>query len=88
MSNVSKLTRYSNELPTVTNGQAAVSALSNLGTHATDKVTNVEVYLNGIAQVPSSGNDYTINLTTGVITFEFNLVTGDVVLVHYDKQDA
>ena len=48
----SKLTHYSNEMPTVTDGAAAVSALSHLGTHATDKVTNVEVYLNGIAQAP------------------------------------
>lgn len=84
----SKLTHYSNETPTVTNGAAAVSALTNLGSHATDKVANVEVYLNGIAQNPGSGNDYTLNATTGVITFEFNLLTGDVVLVHYDAKDA
>ena len=85
---VSKLTHYSNELPTVTDGTAAVSALIHLGTHATDKVTNVEVYLNGIAQAPWAANDYTLDASTGVITFTSNLATGDVVLVNYDSQDA
>ncbi len=83
-----KLTRYSNELPVVTGGQAAVSPLTNLGTHATDKVTNVEVYLNGYAQIPETGNDYILNALTGVITFEFNLESNDIVLVNYNKQDA
>jgi hypothetical protein len=87
-STVSKLTRYSNELPTVTDGQAAVSALTNLGTHATVKVVNVEVYLNGAAQAPGVTNDYTLNAATGVITFTNNLSGTDVVLVHYYKQDA
>jgi hypothetical protein len=83
-----KLTHYSNELPTVTDGQAAVSALSNLGSHATVKVTNVEVYLNGVKQTPGGSNDYTLNASTGVITFTANLSTGDVVNVDYDSQDA
>jgi len=85
---VVKLTRYSNEAPAVTNGSAVLPALLNLGTHATDKVANVEVYLNGSAQQPGVGNDYTLNALTGVITMEFNLITTDKVLVHYNSQDA
>ena len=82
------LIHYSNELPTVTNGDAAVSALNNLGSHATNKVANVEVYLNGIKQVPGGANDYTLVALTGVITFTFNLQTNDVVSVDYDKKNA
>ena len=82
-----KLTHYSNELPAVTDGVAAVAALANLGTNLTNKVANVEVYLNGAAQVPG-GADYTLNALTGVITFASVRSTGDIVLVHYDKQDA
>ncbi len=82
-----KLTRWSNEMPTVTNGSAAIGALSHLGTHPSNKVANVEVYLNGVAQAPS-GNDYTLDVTTGIITFTFTLSTDDLVLVHYNQQDA
>ena len=85
---LNKLTRHSNELPTVTGGSAVLPALANLGSHATDKVTNVEVFLNGFAQAPGAGNDYTLNALTGVITFTFNLAADDTVLVHYDAQDA
>jgi len=67
--NVSKLTAYYNEMPSVTNGSATLPALAHLGSHATDKVINVRVYLNGIRQAQGVSNDYTINQTTGVITF-------------------
>lgn len=85
---VATLTRVSNELPAVTNGSAVLPALTTLGSHATDKVANVEVHLNGMAMAPGAGNDYTIDVATGIVTFTFNLVTNDVALVHYDSQDA
>ena len=87
----SKLTHYFNEAPGVTNGSPTVT-LANLGTHPTDKVVNLRVYLNGARQNPGSSNDYTVDQSTGVITFTFNLrdnIFGtDVVLVDYDTQDA
>ncbi len=88
VNSINKLTRYYNETPTVTNGQAAIAALSNLGTHATDKVTNVVVALNGIMQNPGASNDYQLNALTGVITFNSTLATGDVVICSYDSQNA
>lgn len=83
-----KFTPYANEEKAVTNGSAVLPALSHLGTHATDKVVRVKVFLNGVRQNPGAGNDYTLNATTGVITFNFNLATGDVALVDYESQDA
>ena len=48
---------------------------------------------NGSAVLPAlsnlgSGNDYTINAVNGAITMEFNMVTGDKILINYDSQDA
>lgn len=83
-----KFTAFANEEKAVTNGSAVIPALSNLGTHATDKVVRVKTYLNGVRQNPGAGNDYTLNALTGVITFNFNLSTGDVVIVDYETQDA
>lgn len=85
---LTKTTQYTNESKTVTNWSAVLNALSNLGTHATLKVIDVCVYLNGIRQTPWAGNDYTIDQATGIITFTFNLVTGDAVIVDYKSQNA
>lgn len=71
------------EAPTVTNGSGVLSALANIPVQA----GTVRVYLNGMRQQVGAGNDYTINETTGVITFNDTLknVGGnvDVVLVDY-----
>jgi len=64
-----------NETPAVTAGSADV-ILAN-----TPRVDTQRVYLNGVRQVPGSGNDYTISGST--ITFEDNLASDDVVLVDY-----
>jgi len=68
-----------NEIPTVTNGSAAVSL-------ANTPIANTQaVFLNGMRQVPGAGNDYTI--VGGNITFAATLKTNpgfeDVVLVDY-----
>jgi len=66
------------ELPTVTNGSAVLPALANVPVIAgSDKV-----YLNGLRQV-RGGVDYTLNDTTGVITFTDPLLTDDCVVVDY-----
>lgn len=65
------------EKPTVTNGSPILGALANI------PVTDVRVYLNGLRMDEGAGNDYTINLTTGVITFEYNMKTKDKVIVDY-----
>lgn len=79
-------TRVFNEEPTVTNGAAAIAALSNLPV-----ISNTErVYLNGVRQREGAGNDYTIVLATGIVTFTFNLIApgpasaNDVVVVDYE----
>lgn len=40
---------------------------------------SVQVYLNGLLQEEGAGNDYTIVLSTGVVTFLTGLVAGDIV---------
>ena len=87
-SGVSKTVSYYSESPAVTNGSAVLPALTNLGTHSSVKVLDVRVYLNGIRQNSAASCDYTVAALTGVITFNFNLETGDVVLVDYKSQDA
>jgi hypothetical protein len=64
-----------NETPTVTDGSPDVT-LAHTPTTDTQRV-----YLNGVRQVPGSGNDYTISGNT--ITFEFNLASNDTVVVDY-----
>lgn len=73
------LTRYYAEEVTVTNNSAITGALSNLPVEANTEA----VYLNGIRQQPGGANDYTINITTGVITFTDNLHINDKVIVDY-----
>ena len=64
-----------NETPTVTDGSTDVT-LTNTPTTDTQRV-----YLNGVRQVPGSGNDYTISGNT--ITFADALASDDVVVVDY-----
>lgn len=68
------------EAPTVTNGSPTLSALANTPVAANTQ----RVYLNGVRQKEGGSDDYTIVDATGVITFTFNLTTGDVVLVDYE----
>lgn len=85
---ISKLVHNSNELPTVTDGSTNVGALANLGTHPTEKVTNVEVYKNWLKQTPWAWNDYVINSLIGVIVFSSALSGTDLINVDYDTQNV
>jgi len=89
--NTSKLTPIYNETPTVTNNSPTVQ-LAHLGSHPTEKVVNLRVYVNGSRQNPGASNDYTYDAATGEITFTYNLHDNffgtDVVLVDYETQDA
>lgn len=68
--------------PTVTNGSPTVT-LANTNVVA----GSLRVYLNGLRQLEGAGNDYTVVLATGVITFSSNLKNNpgqtDVVLADY-----
>lgn len=71
-----------NDNPTSTHGSPTVT-LAN-----TNIISNTErVYLNGVRQLRGASEDYQINYTTGVITFNFNLLNTpgqlDVVVVDY-----
>ena len=68
----------SGEERAVTNGSAVIPALLNAHIAGSD-----HVYLNGMRMKKGAGSDYTINDSTGVITFEYNLTSQDVVLVDY-----
>lgn len=72
--------RVFNEEPATTSGQAALAPLANIPVDA----GTARVYLNGVRQRLGAGNDYTINETTGVITFEFNMKNKDEVVVDYE----
>ena len=85
---LTKLTRYYWEEKAVTDWVAVLPALNHLGTHWTVKVINLCVYLNWTRQNNWAANDYTYNEINWVITFNYNLVWNDVVLVDYDSQDA
>lgn len=68
------------EAPTVTHNVAVLPALANIPVQA----GTARVYLNGLRQLVGGGNDYTINESTGVITFNFNLKNPkDTVIVDY-----
>lgn len=67
-----------NEAPTVTDASPTVT-LAN-----TDIEPNTEkIYLNGLRQEVGAAANYTINPTTGVVTFCFPLEAGDVVVADY-----
>lgn len=63
-----------------------VHTLSNLGTHATVKVTNVQLFYNGQKQRITA--DYTIDALTGAITILFDAYTGDSFDFEYNIQNA
>ena len=79
-------THVYNEEPAVTNGAAAIAALSNLPVASGTE----RVYLNGVRQREGASNDYTVVYSTGVVTFTFNLhspgpaAANDVVVVDYE----
>lgn len=60
------------------NGSNAVFTLAN-----TPTAGSVTVFLNGLAQQPGAGNDYTIS--GGTVTFAAAPLTGEKVLVSYRK---
>jgi hypothetical protein len=72
-------TKVYGEAPTVTTGLAVVSATNNLPIMGT-----LRVYLNGLRMAEGAGCDYTVNYSTGVITFEYPLQANDYVAVDYE----
>lgn len=66
-----------NEKPAITVGSAVLAPLANV------PATNVRVYWNGLRADEGAGNDYTINLATGVITMAVNMKIKDKVQVDY-----
>lgn len=72
--------RVFGENPARTIGSPTLPALANI------PVTNgaLRVYLNGLRMFEGSGNDYTVNYSTGVITFEYNMKNKDNVLCDYE----
>lgn len=73
--------RVFGEVPVVTGGSAVLPPLANI---PVDNGT-LRVYLNGLRQLEGATEDYTVNYTTGVITFNFNLKNPkDTVIVDYE----
>ncbi len=71
------------EEPAVTAGNAAVGALAAPDSGKAIDDSSLKVYLNGIRVAKGSGKDFTYNTTSRVITFEYELASGDTVLVDY-----
>jgi hypothetical protein len=72
--------RVFGEYPTLTAGVPALAALANI---PVDTGT-ARVHINGVRARIGTGNDYTINETTGVVTLEFNPKVKDTVVVDYE----
>ena len=66
-----------NEKPATTVGNAVLAPLTNI------PATDVRVYWNGLRADEGAGNDYTVNLTTGVITMAVNMKNKDKIQVDY-----
>lgn len=66
------------EKPAPTQSLPTLPPLANLPIAGT-----VRVYRNSGRMDEGSGEDYTVNYATGVITFEFNLKSADKILVDY-----
>lgn len=73
-----KLRMYGEQL-TATQSVAVLPATAQLPIPST-----LRVYRNGARMNEGSGNDFTANYATGVITFEFPLKAQDVILVDYE----
>ena len=58
------------------------TTLSSFSGSAAVISNSVQVYLNGLIQEEGAGNDYTIVLSTGVVTFLTSLDAGDIVHMH------
>lgn len=76
-------THIYNDVVVGTNGSPTIN-LSN-----TNIISGTErIYLNGIRQINGGSDDYTINYTTGVVTFNFNLKNNpgqqDTVVADYN----
>jgi len=73
-----------NDVLTVTNGSPTVTLSAAPITVGTERV-----YLNGLRQIEGATEDYTINSSTGVITFNFNMKSNpgqtDSVVVSFDQ---
>lgn len=68
-------------------GEVLVATQSNPVLPATAQLPiagTLRVYRNGARMNEGSGNDYTVNYSTGIITFEFNLKSQDTILVDYE----
>lgn len=65
------------EEPATSVGSPILAALANI------PAQDVRVYWNGIRARVGAGNDYTVNLTTGVITMGSNMKNKDVIVVDY-----
>lgn len=78
LSAIVNLRKYGEQL-TATQSVAVLPALAQLPIAGT-----LRVYRNGARMNEGSGNDYTANYSTGVITFEFPLKSQDVILADYE----
>ena len=75
--------RYYNEVHEISSDTNSIT-LNNANSGDGKAVSNEEVYVNGIRQAPGSTYDYTIDTDTGVITFNYTLNAGDIVVVDYN----
>lgn len=64
------------------NAVGAETVLTSMSGSAAVLANTVQVYLNGLLQEEGAGNDYTIVLATGVVTFLTALEAGDIVIMN------
>lgn len=67
------------KLAPATGGETTLSSFSG---SAAVLANSVQIFLNGIIQEEGAGNDYTIVVSTGVVTFGDALDAGDIVLMN------
>jgi len=73
---------------TVSDNSAIVGAITAPESGKAIKASSIKLFLNGLRVMLGTGKDYTYNATTRVITFEYALSSGDVVLVDYKIVNA
>lgn len=66
------------EKPVVTAGLATLGALANVPLMGT-----LKLFINGVRQDEGAGEDYTVNYSTGVITMNSPMVSGDKAVCDY-----